>query len=445
LNKQKFEIPRISVILPVYNEEKYIRECVDSILAQSFSDFELICVDDGSTDASLSILNEYKDNDGRIKIITQQNQYAGVARNNGMSIAKGDYLLFLDSDDFFEPDMFQKMYKTAVEHNLDIIMCHYGVYDEKLQFRQEAELVGNNLWKKSKEQLDIWDVIEGHSIFQAAIGWAWDKMFRREYVEKCGYKFSDFRNSEDGFFVFMLMACTDKIGRIKEQLVWHRMNNANSVSHSHEKQWEAAFRMLETIYQELNAQNIYEVYEKSFLSEVIGHQIYYLETMRKQEMFDNCFNYIKNVTDKLFSPLKYMGGLYCSDKLIDKYKSIIVGTSEEYLMDRISELKVQCRNEKYKDWTFPYDMVEKNSRVVIYGAGTVGQSFWKQLRQTQYCSELYIVDKNAKSPEMEIERIAEIAFDYIVIAILDGRARVSVKRWLMDDMQVDEKKIITLI
>jgi glycosyltransferase involved in cell wall biosynthesis len=445
LNNLELETPKISVILPVYNEENYIRECIDSILSQTFSDFELICVDDGSTDASLDILSEYKDKDGRIKIILQQNQYAGVARNNGMSVARGDYLLFLDSDDFFEPDMFKKIYQTAVEYNLDITMCHYGVYDEELQCRQEVGLVGNNFWKKSEGHADACDVIMNHAIFQAAIGWAWDKLFRREYVEKCGYKFSNFRNSEDGFFVYMLMACTDKIGRIQERLVWHRMNNANSVSHSHEKQWEAAFMMLEAIYRELKAKNIYETYEKSFLSVALGHQIYYLETMQTQEVFDKCFGYIKNVTDPLFSPLKYKGCLYCADTQIDKYKSIIMGTSEEYLMGWISELKVQCRNEKYKDWIFPYDKVEKNSKVIIYGAGTVGLSFWKQLRRTEYCSELYIVDKKATSPAMGIRRIAEITFDYIIIAILDGHVRVSVKKWLMDDMQVDEDKIITLI
>jgi glycosyltransferase involved in cell wall biosynthesis len=430
--------------LPVYNEEKYIRECIDSILSQTFPDFELICVDDGSTDASLYILGEYKDNDSRIKIISQKNQYAGIARNNGMSVAGGDYLLFLDSDDFFEPDMFRIMYETAVKYDFDITMCRYGLYDEEMQHRQNVAFGGNNFWEKMYEQSDDLEVIKNNAIFQAAKGWAWDKLFRREYVEKCGYMFSNFRNSEDGFFVYMLMACTGKIGRINEPMVWHRVNNDNSVSHSHEKQWEAGFNMWKDIYHGLREKMIYEIYEKSFLSEVVVHQLYYLETMGTQDGFDKCYYYIKNVTDPLFSPLKYEGGLYCSDTQIDKYKSIVSGTSEEYLMDRIRELKVQCRNEKYKDWVFPYDKVERNSRVVIYGAGTVGLSFWKQLSQTEYCSELYMVDKKAQSPEMEIKRIAEITFDYIVIAILDGRARVSVKKWLMDDMQVDEGKIITL-
>ena len=94
--------PKVSVIIPVYNVEQYLRECLNSVIKQTLKEIEIICVDDGSTDNSLDILKEYAEKDHRITIITQKNLHAGVARNAGLSIAKGEYLSFLDSDDFFE-------------------------------------------------------------------------------------------------------------------------------------------------------------------------------------------------------------------------------------------------------------------------------------------------------------------------------------------------------
>ena len=96
---------KFSIIIPVYNVEKFLRESLDSIVAQTFKDFEVICVNDGSTDNSLEILKEYANNDSRIKVISQENQGQGVARNNAIDIAQGKYLLFVDPDDFIESNM----------------------------------------------------------------------------------------------------------------------------------------------------------------------------------------------------------------------------------------------------------------------------------------------------------------------------------------------------
>ena len=98
---------KISVIIPVYNVEKYLRECLESILNQTFQDFEIICVDDGSTDRSLDILQEYKRKDDRFVILQQRHAGAGAARNHGLKLAEGKYIQFLDSDDYFEPTLLE--------------------------------------------------------------------------------------------------------------------------------------------------------------------------------------------------------------------------------------------------------------------------------------------------------------------------------------------------
>ena len=98
---------KISMIIPVYNVAPYLRQCMDSLVNQTYSNIEIICVDDGSTDASLGILRQHAEKDARVKILQQKNQYAGVARNNGMAAATGEYYMFLDADDFFEPELLE--------------------------------------------------------------------------------------------------------------------------------------------------------------------------------------------------------------------------------------------------------------------------------------------------------------------------------------------------
>ncbi|MDY0090037.1 MAG: glycosyltransferase [Flavobacteriaceae bacterium] len=117
--------PHISIIIPVYNAGKYLSECLDSVLSQIFRDFEVICVNDGSTDNSSDILNRYKSLDNRIIIIDQPNQGVSVARNKGIEMAKGVYIGFVDADDTIEPDMYRVLYDSALKFDADIVISHY--------------------------------------------------------------------------------------------------------------------------------------------------------------------------------------------------------------------------------------------------------------------------------------------------------------------------------
>lgn len=129
-------MPRLSVIVPVYNTEKYLRECIDSILAQTFTDFELILVDDGSADQSGVICDEYSQLDGRIKVIHQNNGGVTVARKQGLKVAVGEYISFVDSDDWIEPDMYRNMLIEADANDADVIIC-----DMLAEKQQESTVV----------------------------------------------------------------------------------------------------------------------------------------------------------------------------------------------------------------------------------------------------------------------------------------------------------------
>ena len=124
-------IPKVSVIIPVYNTEEYLRECLDSVVNQTLKDIEIICIDDGSTDSSLDILKEYAKKDNRITVLKQKNQSSGIARNAGLSIAQGKYLSFLDSDDLFELELLESLYKKIISTKSDIAICDADKFDSE--------------------------------------------------------------------------------------------------------------------------------------------------------------------------------------------------------------------------------------------------------------------------------------------------------------------------
>ncbi len=125
-------MPKISIIIPVYKVEKYLSRCLDSILAQTYQDWEAICVNDGSPDKCKKILAEYAQKDNRNKVITQKNQGISIARNNALKQVKGVYVCFLDSDDELEPTFLEEPYKAITKENADMAVCGFHQGTEKI-------------------------------------------------------------------------------------------------------------------------------------------------------------------------------------------------------------------------------------------------------------------------------------------------------------------------
>ena len=124
-------MPKVSIIVPIYNVSKYLDKCLNSLTHQTLDDIEIICINDGSTDNSTEILNYYANKDHRIKILNQNNQGQGVARNNGIKLATGEYLGFVDPDDWIEPNMYEIMYLLAIKNECDTVYCNYDRLYEK--------------------------------------------------------------------------------------------------------------------------------------------------------------------------------------------------------------------------------------------------------------------------------------------------------------------------
>lgn len=254
---------RVSVVIPVYNIAPHLRQCLDSVVGQTLRDIEIICVDDGSTDESPVILEEYAKKDRRVQIITQENVGPGAARNTGMARATGEYLIFLDSDDWFEPDLLEKMELRAEECGADVTICKAVEFDT----RTGKELPSEWMLKTKYLPGDVFapgDVARW--LFQFTYGWPWDKLYRMEFIRGNGLRYPALPNSEDLVFVFQSLAAAGRICVVGEQLVHHRVNRAASVSNSRYRDPEVPYQALTMLKAALTGRGLYQNFEKAFLN-----------------------------------------------------------------------------------------------------------------------------------------------------------------------------------
>lgn len=255
--------PKVSVIIPVYNTEKYLRQCLDSVINQSLREIEIICVDDGSTDGSTGILLEYAARDERIRVIVQENSGPGMARNCGLAATMGEYIIFLDADDWFEQDMLYDLFETAERNNADITLCKAERFDA-----QTGQTLDSSWMLKEKylpgESFSPVDISE--YLFQFTYGQVWDKLYSANFLKITGISFQALRCSEDTAFAYMTLLSAGRIAVLPEVKVHYRVNRKTSVSNSFANQPEAPFEAFRLIYDFLLQTGLYACYEKSFLN-----------------------------------------------------------------------------------------------------------------------------------------------------------------------------------
>ena len=267
---------KISVIIPVYNAEKYLRECLDSIVKQTLQEIEIICIDDGSTDNSLAVLREYERKDERLKIIEQANSGAGVARNAGMKAARGEYLAFMDADDVYCSGALNAVYSKAKEFNYDISVFEAIFFDNKSEW-QVAQL--NQFLLAGRETYSSYD--EPDFLFQIAACNPWSKLFRREFVQKIGLQYQEIKTANDLCFVCSAMACAEKIAVLNEPLVKHRVlhsGNLQSVKIKTPLDFMAALEQLKSNLQQFG---LWEKLKHSYLNCALSHFVYNWRTLDK--------------------------------------------------------------------------------------------------------------------------------------------------------------------
>lgn len=302
---------KVSVILPIYNVEKYLPKCLDSLIAQTLKDIEIICVNDESTDNSLKILEDYATNDNRINIINQKNVGPGISRNNGIMKARGEYIAFCDPDDWIEANAYEKLYNIAKDNNADLVE-HAIVVHEEIISKKERTKIKNNLYSN-----EILNVNQNPKVIFKGISAAWNKLCSAKLIKEKNIKFSEGYCAEDQIFSISLKVFSNKIIYIDEPF-YHYLHRKSSITHKKSAVNLSVPDFMEDVLKFLQKENIYKRVEKEFWERVLG-----LTTMHYRKLPDvnikeykqKCKNFMpkeiwvkfdrqtkeKNIFNKIFS------------------------------------------------------------------------------------------------------------------------------------------------
>lgn len=212
----------ISVIVPVYNVEKYLGECIESLICQTYTNIEILLVNDGATDSSPKICNYYQKIDQRIKVINTENGGLSAARNMGIANAKGAYFAFVDSDDFIEATMLETLFAHAEKSSADIVCCNYDFYSETSKFQKTHKIKNrkNMLYTSAQAR----DVLLYNNYYRC---YAWNKLFRAELFEKI--RFPEGCIYEDILTSYLLLEKANNILYITDDLYHYRIRS-NSIT-----------------------------------------------------------------------------------------------------------------------------------------------------------------------------------------------------------------------
>ena len=328
---------QVSVIMPVYNAQAYLRQTLDSLLVRNELQFEVICVDDGSTDDSLAILREYEAKDSRVIVLTQKNAGAGAARNNGLKIARGEYLSFLDADDFFEPDMLRLAYDRAHTLNTDITVFRCDQYFESTRTFAEAKYTINDDLLPDTQPFAGQDI--SYNIFKAFVGWAWDKLFRADFVRKNNLLFQEQRTSNDMLFVFSAIVKAQRISTMNAILAHHR-RDSGSLSVTREKSWHCFYDALCALRQQLKDWGVYERFEQDFVNYSLHFALWNVTTLRGpsyHKLYDKLVN-------EWFEDLGVLGHdrhYFYNQAEYQKLQQMLISSSEDFLYWQLDESKIQ--------------------------------------------------------------------------------------------------------
>ena len=286
----------ISIIIPVFNVEKYLHRCVESVLSQTFADLEVILVDDGSTDQSGHICDEYSRHDKRVKVFHQVNAGPSSARNLGLSVASGDYIAFVDSDDYLDTSMYQKLYNVLTKTNADIAVCNFF----HVSTTKERMIVDHGFGSCSIENEDI----VKHVISKCYNGkGAWDfspcdKLYNSDIIRKNKMEFDESRiKAEDRFFNLMAFYHARKIAYTNEVLYYY-VRNENSITHYFSRNQLAEWKREIEDELELNRQYFHLTIDfDSYYRNTIIYAVNYLVhvfTLKREDKHEIVSEFIKS-------------------------------------------------------------------------------------------------------------------------------------------------------
>ncbi len=377
---------KVSIVIPVYNTAEYLPECIESIRRQTLKEIEIICVDDGSTDGSSDILDEYALRDDRIRVIHKDNGGPASARKAGLRAANGQYIGFADSDDWIEEDMYELLYQKAENQRVDIVTC--GFFLEGNYTTMHMDTVPQGLYAgedmRELREKAIYNLEEKSSGLKASLCY---KLFKKDLICEAQYKIPDEITMADDKMCLLtaLLECNSVY--VCHKALYHYRIRENSIVHSGSAEYLL---------------KVYAVYK--YLGELFEH---------------SCFT--KN--------MRWQAELYITE-LLYKGINLLLGFENKNLL-----------------WVDPYwmDKIPVGSRIILYGAGDLGRKYRRQLQSRSDLEYITCIDfsyENLNTEEFTVESpdvVNNYVYDYIIITIKNPQKAQEVKKDLERLGIVDDK------
>ncbi len=261
-------MPQVSIIVPVYNGEQLLEECLESLINQTFNDIEIICINDGSTDNTINILKKYAEIDSRFIIIDKKNEGVAVARNIGIDIAKGEYLMFLDADDFISINTIETLVEEILKSKADVL--NFGIYEYYQENAQKKVHWSNEFLVKDFEQLTFEEKLK-LNLF------CWSKIYSTKFLKKnANIRFPvGIKTGEDGIFCILVILSNAKFSNINIPFYFYRQDNPNSVTKSTLNAIQTELEGLKWLCCEERFQSLNIKDKKSIVDKFIGSILWY--------------------------------------------------------------------------------------------------------------------------------------------------------------------------
>ncbi len=321
----------VSIIVPVYNAENYLNQCVDSILGQTFTDFELILVNDGSKDGSPEICDKYVQSDDRVSVIHQENGGQTYARKVGFAASRGDYIYFVDCDDWLELNLLEVAYNLAVDNDADIVTfdSFFNYSFHQCPVRQPIE---PGVFDKSGLMEKIYPkmVYSGRFFYFGIYAAMWNKIFRRSLVEN---NFENVKNNikigEDGVLTFSAFLDANRVVIAGKKYLYHYRDNNSSLTRSYvTEQYESAKILISTLREISDSKNVFDLnkqidyYLLYNVRSIFIEEFYY---RYKKSIFER-IKYLKTISSD--TELRKIAGKLLSDEIEKTPKLFIENISE---------------------------------------------------------------------------------------------------------------------
>lgn len=417
---------KVSVIIPVYNAEKHLAQCLDSLLCQTLSDFEIICVDDGSSDNSPQLITEYSKRDDRVKLLSQKNSYAGVARNNGFKHAGGEYVMFLDADDFFEPEMLFEMYEKCVCDNADVCLCTARKYNDATgEYYSYQSYLLKTQFLPEATPFSAKDI--ALRIFNATTPVPWTKMFKRSFLTEAGVEFPSFKKAEDLYFTYAVIALANRITYIDKEFINYRVGNENSLEGKKSFTFDF-YNSLMLLKKELTKRNLFTDFEQSFVNRALSSCFYELDKIAGDEAYKQEFiSAAEEYKTKCFYNLNMLGhsrGYFYYKSEFERLVDFCEKSPEEYWRGLGAEKEAEEIKIDIEKWIAPIEIkhggdIKVSVIIPVYNMEEyVGRCVESVLENTLREVEIICVDDGSSDSSPEILR---------AFAERDGRVRVVTK------------------